>query len=243
MLFSQDSRLSEAVFSDPGLIPVINRLGIDLGFGDKQIWEICSERQISLPFFLAIINTFIHDDYMPEDVSDSFKISDLLDYLVKTNRYYSETQIPNIERHFVLLSQRSGKGNNVDYLFKFFMQVKDELIRCIDEDDSKWFPKIIEKSDDTLYTAEQVSVEGDYSDLLPDNLGEAFSGGMGVEDKLADLASIFIRHIKGKYDENLAVAVINSIFSLHKDISQNNRIRNRILLPAVCRLFSINTSL
>lgn len=242
MLFTQDTKLSDAIFSAPSIVPVIDRLGISLGFGDLSIWEVCKNNNLPVPFFLAIINTFVHEDYMPEDMTETFSMPALLDYLLKTNEYYSHIQLPNIERHFQLLLQRSGSDNNLNQLYIFFCEVRDELEECNRLDAEHYFPLIRQKAEDTLYTEETVSVEGDYMDLLPDNLGEVFTNRIAVEDKLTDLASIFIRHIKGNYDTNLAMAVISAVFALRKDISQNNRIRNRMLMPAVCRLFSINTS-
>ncbi|MDR1981300.1 MAG: helix-turn-helix transcriptional regulator, partial [Tannerellaceae bacterium] len=54
-----------------------------------------------------------------------------------------------------------------------------------------------------------------------------------VEELLADLKSIMIKHLSGDYDENLCYAVIFAINSLEKDIKQHNRIRYRILVPMV----------
>ena len=52
-----------------------------------------------------------------------------------------------------------------------------------------------------------------------------------IEEKIDDLINMLIVHLKGDYDHNLGMAVIVAIFSLKKDIKQNNRIRNRILRP------------
>ena len=59
-----------------------------------------------------------------------------------------------------------------------------------------------------------------------------------VEDKIDDLIHMFVMHLKGDYDHNLCLAVIISLFNLKKDITQNNRIRNRILRPLAAALKS-----
>ena len=58
-----------------------------------------------------------------------------------------------------------------------------------------------------------------------------------MEEKIDDLLSFFVMHLKGEYEPNLCVAVVTAIFALRKDIRQNNRIRSRILLPQAERLF------
>ena len=52
-----------------------------------------------------------------------------------------------------------------------------------------------------------------------------------VEDKLNDLISMMVIHLSGKYDTNLALAVLMALTSLKNDLTQNNRIRNRLLKP------------
>ena len=59
-----------------------------------------------------------------------------------------------------------------------------------------------------------------------------------IEDKLSDLKNMFIMHLSGQYDLNLCYGVIVAIITLEKDIRQNNRIRNRILLPISRSLLS-----
>ena len=57
--------MSEVVEEHPSLIPVINRLGIRLGLGDKTVEEICKEHSIDTDFLLAVINTFLNEEYFP----------------------------------------------------------------------------------------------------------------------------------------------------------------------------------
>ena len=52
-----------------------------------------------------------------------------------------------------------------------------------------------------------------------------------LEEKLDDLKSLFVIHLRGEYDLNLCHGVIFALYSLEKDIKQHNRIRNRILRP------------
>ena len=52
-----------------------------------------------------------------------------------------------------------------------------------------------------------------------------------LEDKIRDLLSFFVIHLKGEYDRNLCLAVLSAIFILEKDVLQTNRIRERIYEP------------
>lgn len=61
----------------------------------------------------------------------------------------------------------------------------------------------------------------------------AVAGYMEVEEKLHDLLYFFVEHLRGNYDANLCTAVVSAVFSLERDLCQNNRIRSRILLPLI----------
>ncbi len=219
-IYTTDSKLSEIILNNPSLIPVINRFNIFLGVADKTVEDICNEKSLDANFFIAILNTFINDEYFPEKIIKSFNIKIIIDYLNKTNAYYKHFQLPNIERHFNSLISRSDSGNNNLYLMqKFFLEMKQELLAQIDYDQNEWFPKILQIDSSIIDYNKEIILNHNGDEPNP------------IEDKLNDLKSFFIIHLRGEYDFNLCNAVIATIYTLEKDIKQNNRIRNRILKP------------
>lgn len=213
-LYNRESKLSEAILTHPQLIPVINRLGVSLGVGDQNIGMICSRRGIDADFFLSVINTFLDPDYFPVNARDTFTMEKTVDYLRKTAHYYVKVQLPNIRRHFASLLGRSGEDNNLERLYNFFEETSSQIGNIVEIDEHLVFPSLIDGNTDGEIS---MSVES-HSE---------------VEEKLHDLLYLFVAHLRGDYDRNLATAVVTSIFSLEKDYRQNNRIRRRILLPQV----------
>ena len=104
-------KLSEVVEEHPSLIPVINRFGIRLGLGDKSVRTLCEEHALDTDFLLTILNTFLNEEYFPEQKLQTFHISQLIDYLTLTNQAYLRYQLPNIERHLGSFIQQSDPGN------------------------------------------------------------------------------------------------------------------------------------
>ncbi len=96
-IFLKKDKMATLVRSNYQLLPVINRFGIKLGFKDKNVEEICLEKEINPDFFLAIINTFNNKDYFPEANLSSFSPLLIVDYLQKTHRYYIDYFLPKIE--------------------------------------------------------------------------------------------------------------------------------------------------
>lgn len=216
MLFNTNSKLCDIIFYDSSIISVINRFGINLGVGDYSVSEICQKHNIDESFLISIINTFLNENYFPEEHLRMYNINNIIEYLEKTNAYYEQFQLPNIERHFNLLINKSESDNgNLHLLKTFFLELKQELIARIHEDNTMWFPKLKKLN----------------SGIGEIKLHHIKENNHPIEDKLNDLKSFFIIHLKGVYDINLCHAVIASIIALEKDLKQNNRIRERILRP------------
>lgn len=215
-LIQANTHLSDVIAGEPDIIPVINRFGILLGTGDRTIAEICREHGLDTDFFLAIMNTYINDEYFPEKILKSFRASTIIAYLQKTNAFYQHFQLPNIERHFRSLIERSGTNNNLGLMHKFFNELKQNLTDRITFDNEQWFPAIL-------------SLENDGN--AGSHHGHETWDSTVIEDKLSDLKSMFVIHLTGDYDTNLCYGVIVALLTLEKDIRQNNRIRDRILAP------------
>lgn len=214
-------QLSEVVEEHPSLIPVIHRFGIRLGLGDELVGIVCEKNDLDPDFFLTMINTFLNEDYFPEKKLQGFHLSQIIDYLTKTNHYYQRHQLPNIERHLrSFISMSDPDNNSLTLIGKIFDSFKEKLISRIKHDEKEWFPYCLSLSNDS--TKAYI--------LSRDDAEEAEDP---IESLLTDLKHIMVKHLTGEYDENLCHAVIFSVSTLSKDIKQHNRIRFRILQPVV----------
>lgn len=135
MLFLEaTSILSEAIENNHLLIPVINRFGIKLGIGDKTIDEICKEHHINKDFFLAIINTYLNEDYFPERKLLKFDIELVANYLHQTDAYLKHAQLHNLEKHLNAFIAMSDPNNvQLELIRKLFFKFKEELIKQISQ--------------------------------------------------------------------------------------------------------------
>lgn len=122
------SILSHIIEENHQLIPVINRFGIKLGIGDKTIGEICISNNINTEFFLAILNTFLNEDYFPERKLQKFGIEPVIDYLKHTDSYIQQAQIYNLEKHlnaFIAMSDPNNK--QLELIRRLFLHFKAEM--------------------------------------------------------------------------------------------------------------------
>lgn len=231
-LITTKTKLADAICCNYLLIPLINRFGIRLGFGDKSVETICKEHGIDADFFTAILNTFTFEKYFSESKLKTFSISQWVDYLRRTHIYYREVQLPIIEHHLNLLikSIADDDGNNLDLIGKFFAQYKQELFAHLAREDQETFPYIerlleLEGKPDSKEIYEGWSKE--YSIKVFEREHD------NVDEKLFDLKNILIKYSSGNYDQSLCNTVIFELSRLENDLKDHTRLENKILIPMV----------
>lgn len=135
MLFlDKSSILSEVVEENHQLIPVINRFGVKLGLGEYTIGEICKSTDINPEFFLAILNTFLNEEYFPEKKLQKFDIQLVVNYLKKTDAYLIHAQLHNLEKHLNAFTAMSDPSNpQMKLIGRLYTEFKVELIGQIEQ--------------------------------------------------------------------------------------------------------------
>ncbi len=231
MLISKDTKLADALHHNPLLLPVINRLGVELGFGDMTIGEICDEERIDTHFFLLIVNAFLDRDVKKIMALKKVSIVQVIDYLKSTHRYYLERMIPEIEIRINILVQQSDINQQQYRLVKqFFNGYAEELFSHISLEESKIYPYVINLN--TAYHNKSAT-----NDLLEQIATKPISyyakEHSDIESKLADLKNILIKYLGRAKDSFLRNQVLEVLFRLENDINDHSRIEDKVLVPMV----------
>jgi regulator of cell morphogenesis and NO signaling len=231
MLIQKDMKLANVIHHDHNLIPVINRFGIQLGFGEKTIEELCKEYAVNVDFFLVILNAYHDHQYFPRKQLQSFPASMLIDYLNRSHNDYLEKKIPEIEQLIDKLNQEDGLDTETFLLLKnFFREYKIELTNHISKEEERVYPYVkklesaISKgaaSENLLSEMEEYSIT-DYEDEHDD-----------VEEKLYDLKNILIKYVPPALQGNNTFKILQELFTLETDLNDHSRIEDLILVPKV----------
>ena len=72
MLITKNIKMADVIHTNYFALSVLNRFGIELGFGDKSVEEVCKQNNVDLDFFLDIVNTFVDKDYFPKKHLQTF---------------------------------------------------------------------------------------------------------------------------------------------------------------------------
>jgi len=233
-LFNENSKLASVIHKDHSLLPVINRLGIKLGFGDKTIRNICEEREIDLNFFVEIINVFHYEAYFPEKRLLDFSVSMVIEYLVKTHRYYIDYLIPENDRLIELfLLANPDQSTENDLVRKFYTKFKEEFVIHIDFEESVMFPYVLELNQVIENPISRPNFRQKYPDFSISGFEKEHSA---MDDKMDDLKNIIIKYLPPNYDQNRGNAFLSNLFMFEKDLKNHSRIEDHILLPKVKQL-------
>ena len=98
MIVTKDIKMADVVHINHFSLSILDRFGIELGFGNKTVEETCSMYNVDPDFFLEIINAFIDNDYFPKKQLQSFSVKLIIEYLQKT--HYISWQEQNQKKIF-----------------------------------------------------------------------------------------------------------------------------------------------
>ena len=138
--FSEKTKMAELVISNPKLMLTLSRFGIELGFGDHNVKEVCEKANVNSTFFLLICNLYSNPDFIPtSDDIDSVDVKTILSYLSVSHRYYVEERIPHIEHHLNRIIEACPErfGNTLQ---RFFKEYKKEVAHHFQYEEETVFP-------------------------------------------------------------------------------------------------------
>lgn len=220
-IFKKHHKIIDLVESNYHLLPVINRFGIALGNQDKSLEKICTEKDINVDFFLVILNTFNNEDYFPQEEMKSFSPLLIVDYLIKTHKYYLDIVIPKLDNLLgSLIRSDTSESKQLEIIEQFYLKYKEELFLHIQKEEQDTFPYIKEIVNQRL-------VDKDY------NIHVFEKEHTNIDEKLNDLKNLIIKYIKPVYDHNICNDFIVTLFRFEKDLKDHARIEDKVLVPQI----------
>ena len=233
-LFNENNKLASVIHKDHSLLPVINRLGIKLGFGDKTIRNICEEKGIDLNFFVETINVFHYEAYFPEKRLLDFSVSIVIEYLLKTHKYYIEYLIPENDRLIELfLAATPEESAENDLVRRFYTKFKEEFVIHMNFEERVMFPYVLELNGAILNPDLRDAFHLKYPGYSIEGFEKEHSN---MDDKMDDLKNIIIKYLPPNYDQNRGNAFLFNLFMFEKDLKNHSRIEDHILIPKVKQL-------
>ncbi len=234
MHIHKDMKMADVIHLNHHLLHVINRFGIQLGFGDSSVEKVCHDYKANLDFFLEIVNTYHDPTYFPVGHLQKFPASMLIDYLQKTHQYYLEVKIPEIEAYIQSLIEDVAIEANHLYLLKdFFDNYKNELVAHINKEEQRVYPYALSLE---KMLAKKNPLPVDEAVRESYSIHEYEEDHDDVESKLFDLKNIIIKYLPSPVESKKFNIILHELFELEKDLNNHGHIEDLILIPIVERM-------
>lgn len=99
-MYEADDKMISIIRDNYNILQSLGSFGINLGFGDKTVREVCDEQKVDTYTFLSVVNLTING-YKEYDNADRLSLPTLLHYLKASHAYYIDFQLPLIRKELV----------------------------------------------------------------------------------------------------------------------------------------------
>jgi len=205
--YSEADRMYDLVNENYPMLFVLNRFGISLGFGDKNIHQVCVENQVDTATFLAVANLLANGktDFDREKIS----IEALIQYLQNSHKYFLDYRLPSIRAKLVQAIEGVNKDVSV-VIIRFFDEYASDVRRHMRDEERNLFPKI-KKLLENNANASSFSRQHDH-----------------LENNISELKNIIIKHYPAENSNDLS-SVLFDIFLCEQDLSSHILIEDRLI--------------
>lgn len=221
-MYRVTDKMSDLICENYPMVLVMSRFGIALGFGERNIGEVCRQNGVDACTFLTVVN-FLAED-VPVAVNDyictHLSIEDLIKYLHNAHDYFLNFRLPHIRRK--LVNAIEGCPEDVGFVIvKFFDEYAAEVNKHMSYEERAVFPyvrNLLEGKKDPKYNISIFSKRHDQ-----------------IEMKITELKNIIIKYYPGA-GTNMLNSVLFDIFATEEDLTSHARVEDYLFVPAILAL-------
>lgn len=219
-MYEADDKMISLIADNYNLLESLGRFGINLGFGDKTVREVCNDQGVDTFTFLLIVN-FSINGYKVMDDDDRISIPTLLHYLKASHEYFLDFQLTNIRKE---LKEALDENDNLARLImKMYDSYAHEIRSHMKYEEQAVFPYV-----DKLLRKEDV---GDYDiDTFSKHHSE-------VTSQLRELKNIIIKYLPSDTQRNNRLTTV--LYDLYKNeewLGLHSEMEDHIFVPAIRRI-------
>ena len=199
------------------VLQALGSFGINLGFGDKTVEEVCKDNGVDCRTFLIVVN-FLVNGYFRDEELEYVNVGSLLHYLQANHKYYLDFQLPFMRKE---LSDSLDPDGRVDKLIMDFYDAYAAEVR-----------KHMKYEEDRLFPYINSLLEGMREEAY--NI-DAYAKHHGMADvKLKELKNIIIKYLPGdSLRNNMLTATLYDLYNNEEWLQLHAKVENEILVPVI----------
>lgn len=216
-MYEADDQMISLIADNYNVLDSLGRFGINLGFGDKTVSEVCESQGVDTYTFLAIIN-FSVNGYKNFDDNERMSIPTLLHYLKASHDYFLDFQLPAIRQE--LKEALDEKDNLARLILKLYDSYAHEIRGHMRYEEQNMFPYVEKLLNNEL--DENVDIQ-------------TFSKHHGqITQKLRELKNIIIKYLPSNSQRNnKLMAVLYDLYKNEEWLGAHSQVEDFIFIPAI----------
>lgn len=221
--YKETDRMSDLICENYPMVLVMSRFGIALGFGEKNIGEVCRQNNVDRCTFLTVVNFLTETAYSPipaESINRCLSLKSLMTYLHNAHDYFLNFRLPHIRRK--LVEAIADCPEDISFVIRqFFDEYALEVHKHMTYEEKTVFPYVdglLEGKRDPKYNISIFSKRHDQ-----------------IEMKIVELKNILIKYYPGQ-GTHLLNSVLFDIFATEEDLATHNRVEDYLFVPAILAL-------
>lgn len=219
--YRASDKMSDLICDNYPMVLVMSRFGIELGFGEKNIGEVCKQNEVDVKTFLTVVNFLIEGKPVKiEKVSECISLEVLIRYLHNAHDYFLNFRLPHLRRK--LLEAIEGCREDVAFVIrKFFDEYAEEVNKHMMYEENTVYPYVkglLQGEKDPRYN---ISIFRKRHDQ--------------IEMKIIELKNILIKYYPGQ-GSNLLNSVLFDIFATEEDLATHSLVEDYLFVPAILEL-------
>lgn len=218
--YEADDQMISLIRDNYNMLHAIGAFGINLGFGDKTVEQVCASQNVDTYTFLLVVN-YIINGYRHQGPDESVSVATLMRYLRASHEYFLCFQLPTIRKKLTDALEEDT------YMQTLILRIYDAYMRTVithmKYEEKTLFPYV-----EGLLRGEKMS---DYNVVtFSKNHGETTS-------KLQELKSIIIKYLPSNVmANNKLTATLFDIYNMEKWLQLHSDVEDDIFIPAISNL-------
>ncbi|WP_459187783.1 hemerythrin domain-containing protein [Parabacteroides sp. APC149_11_2_Y6] len=219
--YKETDKMSDLIGENYPMVLVMSRFGIALGFGEKNIGEVCRLNGVDTHTFLTVVNFLTGDSMVPvSEIDKGLSVESLITYLHNAHDYFLNFRLPHIRRKLVEAIEECPK--DVAFVItRFFDEYAEEVNKHMSYEEKTVFPYVRGLLDGVKDARYNITIFRKRHDQ--------------IEMKITELKNILLKYYPGP-GSNLLNSVLFDIFATEQDLASHNHVEDYLFVPVILAL-------
>ena len=218
-MYEADDKMISIIADNYDTLQSLGRFGINLGFGDKTVREVCEHQQVDTYTFLAVVNFTINGSR--EFDQELLSIPTLLHYLKASHDYYLNFQLPFIRKQ--LVDALDVNDSLAKLIIKLYDEYAQEIHLHMEYEEQTVFPYV-----DHLLNNQ---VDENY------DIGIFSKNHSKIDDKLRELKNIILKYLPSDMrHNNQLTATLYNLYINEEWLLNHAMVEDFLFIPAISYL-------